>query len=268
MMVSHFLLPYNLYFIDFEPDMNSMPDLHAYEIPPNEDNQGAQQSSDNQNMNDSLQENEGEICSDVDQKSDNFESGSNNSDAINDHLEEVKDIFENNKESDDMFSPQSHMRKVENIHDANMDEFMKEIEDTENQFKRLQEYNTSFNHDISNKYPEMHQVPSDNDSYNGSYNPSENTTEGNLSRDNDSPPIESLQNPMVEVSPDSNIDDNDNLRLSVEDLFQQLSFRDPPFATVSSDNDDNQSSLLEADLENRQQVLDMVIKAMQAKNQS
>ena len=133
--------------------------------------------------------------------------------------------------------------KLRRIKDKdNIEEFLKEVTQTEHQLNLLQIYNKSFNKQMSSKY-EGYDIESENDTDNPNFDPniSANSSEGNLSReaqgildreDQEEEEVknydlaEDYNNNLIEVSPDSFIRSDADESKQFSQAFEDILFRD------------------------------------------
>ena len=225
----------------------SIPDAHEFEHSHNDNDQGIQGNDLDTINDDSLQADDIVQTSEEykidlsnepsDGLKDDSDKESDNLNDINSEIEESKELFEHGRVSSELFQPASNTPNTQPKHDANIEEFMKELESTENHFKKIHYYNNSFNKEMKKRFKSNYRVDSDNDSYNESFEVnhedqrSDKTSEGNLSREDDQNVFQdynadSINKNLIQVSPDSNIDNVETDTNKLENFFSELINRD------------------------------------------
>lgn len=203
-----------------------------------------------------------------------IENRSDASGEIEDRLDEFKKVIKRNLLSSHLIENNENLLSNSNLMSmgndsskreskTNYEDFIREMSETEDQIKRLKNYNKSFNREMSAKF-EGYNVNSDEDSYNGHYEPhneeelSSNTSEGNLSRNEDEEDKKEdtsfksiIKSELLQVSPDSPIEGLSRRSKHIEKMFDDIVFRRMMDEYVENKEDTN---ALISELSNKRQI--------------
>lgn len=167
----------------------------------------------------------GELESQIDRFKREFDKNRISQDFIPSERDEVGSINVSASENDNESSS--------NQNKNNFNEFLKEMNETENHLKRLKIFNNSFKGEMKTKFTGYEN--NSDDSYNGNYEVNHEeidspSSEGNLSRDEENKVEDqfvqdSIKKHMLEVSPDSPLQ-RLSRRAKKDEEFNDLMFRD------------------------------------------